>query len=737
MFRIGTLVSNSGDDVPMREIKNNVRFLSKTTKTRALIPIVSPIFNKNAIFFKMDGELSKIKMRYVKGSLTFLQREPLSFMKKNWSGLKKDGRCVLKLGIDKRFKRWEIDLCGLALRMAGWKIFMKDNNVSEDDICVFELINPHENMLKVSIIRSVNDYWVTTMDSARRPSFPADPFNFIRIIVSNDVRSTRIKIPKEFTERGGGDLPETVTFKVPNGDIWQVGLVDLKGAIWFDDGWMEFAEHYKLRFGHLLMFKYQRLLNFRVHIYDPNGCEMVYPKKQESDQDACGIVNLVDSEDTESDQDDAEIEIDGEGECSSMRIDGNGAKTSFKSDKPFFMAYMTRDHIIGKSNVRVPWSFIKQHWSGLKQDGRCVLRIGMDKRLKKWEVDLHGLCLKMAGWKIFMKDNNVSEDDICVFELINPHENMLKVSIIRRVIDYWSYKSHMPTIEFYDRKYDVIKLSSFVEKQSISPQEQLKDDSCYGFKYEIQMENEAMAEDDMKGLNSEECPQFFKFYMPTHCSKQLLIPRAFVKYFNDYLPLKFVLVTSAKKSWDVGMNKVDDDVYLKRGWEEFVQDNSLEFGDFLIFYYNGGSKFYVSVYGNNNCLKETEADNNQTEKQPPDIQLGDETNRGETKRISVEDIDLSFEIPLQLCYMKRGFITMPKVFSERVKKEYRPIAKLQHSGQTWDVEVVNSCGRYGFKHGWKLFLTENCVAFGDICCFKLIDIKPKFYLLDVSFSREI
>ncbi|KAI3669874.1 hypothetical protein L6452_41333 [Arctium lappa] len=251
------------------------------------------------------------------------------------------------------------------------------------------------------------------------------------------------------------------------------------------------------------------------------------------------------------------------------------------------------------------------------------------------------------------------------------------------------------------------------------------------------MNEKAMAENQIGGSNSEQLPQFFKFYMPAHCSTQLRIPPAFVKYFKEYLPLKFVLVTSAKKSWEVDMNKVDDDVYFKRGWEEFVQDNSLEFGDFLIFYYNGGSKFYVSVYGNNNCLKEIEAANNQSGKQPTLIQLGNETNRtGETKRISVEDIDLSFEITLQQSYITRGYIHMPNAFSDRVKK-YRPIAKLQHSGRTWDVKVVHDGERYKFTQGWKLFVTENCVAIEDVCCFKMIDIKPKFYLLDVSFSREI
>lgn len=71
------------------------------------------------------------------------------------------------------------------------------------------------------------------------------------------------------------------------------------------------------------------------------------------------------------------------------------------------------------------------------------------------------------------------------------------------------------------------------------------------------------------------------------------------------------------------MNKVDDDVFFKTGWEIFVQDNLLEFGDFLIFYFNGGSNFFVSIFGKNNCEKEIEAANDQ--KQPMDIKVN-ETN---------------------------------------------------------------------------------------------------------------
>lgn len=294
------------------------------------------------------------------------------------------------------------------------------------------------------------------MDSLRRLSFPADPFKFIKIIVSNDIKSARIKIPEKFTKGHGGNLAETVTLKLRNGDIWQVDLINSNGAICFDNGWMEFAEHYNLRFGHLLLFNYEGFSIFRVFIFDPSGCEMVYPKNRRhlahnsteiKALDTCAKGNLDDLKTVNSEHEacsslgqdqETEIKIKGEGECSSMRVKGNGrkraldaAKASFTSDKPFFLSYMTPFHIVGRANLRVPLGFMKEKWGGLMKVERCVLTLGTDKRYKRWEIDLLGNALRMGGWKKFMKDNGVSADDICVFELINRHQNLLKVSILR------------------------------------------------------------------------------------------------------------------------------------------------------------------------------------------------------------------------------------------------------------------------------------------------------------------
>ncbi|KAL4581836.1 hypothetical protein LXL04_006368 [Taraxacum kok-saghyz] len=254
-----------------------------------------------------------------------------------------------------------------------------------------------------------------------------------------------------------------------------------------------------------------------------------------------------------------------------------------------------------------------------------------------------------------------------------------------------------------------------------------------------------MVEHQTGVLNSEQWPQFFKLYMPAHCSTQLRIPPAFLKYFGDSLPFKFTLQTSPTNSWEVHMNKIDDDVYFKTGWEKFAQDNLLEFGDFLIFYYHGGSNFYVSISGINNCLKDINITNNNIQNQPTVTPLQESeteetsnSHKQATEGIEIEDSNLSFEITVQPSYIKNGFMNMPKRVFYDVVKENRPMrVKLQHLGRTWDVMVSYRCERIKLTSGWKEFARENCLGVGDVCCFKVVDIKPDFYLLDVSFCREM
>lgn len=44
-------------------------------------------------------------------------------------------------------------------------------------------------------------------------------------------------------------------------------------------------------------------------------------------------------------------------------------------------------------------------------------------------------------------------------------------------------------------------------------------------------------------------------------------------------------------------------LFFHKGWQEFVKDNSLEAGEFLVFRYDGNLGFDVQIFGKSGCEK--------------------------------------------------------------------------------------------------------------------------------------
>lgn len=56
-------------------------------------------------------------------------------------------------------------------------------------------------------------------------------------------------------------------------------------------------------------------------------------------------------------------------------------------------------------------------------------------------------------------------------------------------------------------------------------------------------------------------------------------------------------------SWHVGVEKIESTMYFTSGWERFVNGNSLQLGDFLMFKRVTDSSFEVTIYAGNGCKK--------------------------------------------------------------------------------------------------------------------------------------
>ena len=75
----------------------------------------------------------------------------------------------------------------------------------------------------------------------------------------------------------GNGLSSPLLLMVPGGATWHVELTESDGDVWLQNGWQGFVEHYFLKRGHFLVFKYEGDCNFQVLIFDMSASEIEYP----------------------------------------------------------------------------------------------------------------------------------------------------------------------------------------------------------------------------------------------------------------------------------------------------------------------------------------------------------------------------------------------------------------------------------------------------------------------------
>ncbi|XP_019155923.1 PREDICTED: B3 domain-containing protein REM21-like [Ipomoea nil] len=94
-----------------------------------------------------------------------------------------------------------------------------------------------------------------------------------------------------------------------------------------------------------------------------------------------------------------------------------------------------------------------------------------------------------------------------------------------------------------------------------------------------------------------------KFYMPFRpetCSEKLEIPKWFKWLWGDFvdvIPTEVILRNRLMNTWRVGITKIGESLYFKNGWANFVADNSIKTGDYMVFRFDGYGPFEVLVLG--------------------------------------------------------------------------------------------------------------------------------------------
>ncbi|KAJ4964637.1 hypothetical protein NE237_016486 [Protea cynaroides] len=179
-------------------------------------------------------------------------------------------------------------------------------------------------------------------------------------------------------------------------------------------------------------------------------------------------------------------------------------------------------------------------------------------------------------------------------------------------------------------------------------------------------------------------PSFFKVLLGGF-EKQLRIPPEFMKHVNEKLPGKFNFRSPNGTWWWVKVKKIKDGWFFRKGWSHFVRYHSLKVGEFLVFYYEGNSKFSVTIYDTSACEKEVplakrERNDHEEEKLNITTHFTKKAVRpgvsvGKKKRLGPHKIKINERLETEQPHLTRiwspnlRYQTLPRCLVKKIKKE--------------------------------------------------------------------
>ncbi|KAL5209443.1 hypothetical protein ABZP36_005066 [Zizania latifolia] len=265
------------------------------------------------------------------------------------------------------------------------------------------------------------------------------------------------------------------------------------------------------------------------------------------------------------------------------------------------------------------------------------------------------------------------------------------------------------------------------------------------------------------------------------------IPDEFVQHFRGEIPRTINLQSRNGCIFDVQITKNLGKLSLQSGWKAFVSAHDLEVGDFLVFKYDGISKFKVQIFGPSCCekmpscltLKSTTHGGNRSEeplvisssfhdlcvKSNDIINIGDvapqecdlEVNsvpsyilpiRNRLTATQEEQLEnkvraICSEIPIFVCILRKSSIH-GKVCSVDIVREYASVylpfeeraLTLQRHGKNWEVQWRLMKRRSKrISKGWRRFVHDNNLHVGDICLFELLKTKECIMKVHIIHSK--
>ncbi|KAL3833389.1 hypothetical protein ACJIZ3_008125 [Penstemon smallii] len=198
-------------------------------------------------------------------------------------------------------------------------------------------------------------------------------------------------------------------------------------------------------------------------------------------------------------------------------------------------------------------------------------------------------------------------------------------------------------------------------------------------------------------------------------SDNIRLPPAFVRRYSEILPGtgNATLRINSGKTWKVKLEELENAEYwFTRGWNIFVKDVGLEFGEFLVFTYNGTSIFDVSVFGVSGCEREFLAGTDS------DIEADEIVNKSNDNSNPYLEVSLADYRKSRVCIRKHFAEAAGLISRSSVSLEY------EDGSHVDDVQLVCRESR-GYSilelaSGWPEFRKKNKLVMGKTYSFEFI-----------------
>ncbi|CAO2814250.1 unnamed protein product [Amaranthus hypochondriacus] len=253
---------------------------------------------------------------------------------------------------------------------------------------------------------------------------------FYKIVVAPSTQRYKLRIPEDYVkEYGESQLKKGyIKLRVPDDRVWKVELIKEDGQLWLAKGWEVLYKAYGLKQGYFLLFRFDKVVSeFNIFIFDITCFEIEYDEvfyNQKFVQDIS--YDKLDDIDglTHAPPNRSEVKSVGE----------PNKHIAFESWNPHFVLIMQDYNVSNRYRIYLPIKHVREHLK--KESKQVLLLIGANE--KSYNVILRvydetSQAEVQAGWRNFVKGNQLNVGDTCVFELIRirPSVATYKITIFK------------------------------------------------------------------------------------------------------------------------------------------------------------------------------------------------------------------------------------------------------------------------------------------------------------------